>query len=121
MNGELQIINGKLMRDGLEVKPEFGNREQIALIRKHEELMERGWVMADVVNTTRTMYVASIDYTCLECGTYQSCEFPDEQEDWEWNGDDFNNDTIVCESCGAEYHCEWDKTMKRNQIKITKQ
>ena len=118
--GELKIVNGKFVRDGVEVKPEFGNREQIVLIRKTEEEMERGWVIADIVNVTRTMYKASIDYVCLECGCDQSYEFDDEQEDWEWDGPNFNKETIECESCGAEYECEWDKDtgIRRNQIKI---
>lgn len=118
--GELKIINGKFMRDGVEVKPEFGNREQIALIRKMEEEMERGVVIADVVNVTRTMYKASIDYKCLECGDDQSYEFDDEQEDWEWDGPDFNKATIECDNCDTQYECEWDKDtgIRRNQIKI---
>ena len=69
MKNELLIIAGKLMRNGIEEKPEFGNLEQIQALKEAEELLKEltTGLALDPEYEEITTYDAIFYFTCV-CG-----------------------------------------------------
>jgi hypothetical protein len=102
--GELTIKNGKFYRDGEVVKPEFGNKEQIALMEQWRKELEKGILVTPKIEE-KTIYNLSVSWECL-CGRLNETTYHEQYEDWEPDNDDikdFIGDEVCCESCDKEY------------------
>lgn len=102
--GELTLKNGKFYRDGEVVKPEFGNKEQIALMEQWRKELEKGLLVTPNIEE-KTIYNLSVSWECL-CGRVNETKDYNEYEDWEPDDDDIKDligDEVCCENCGKEY------------------
>lgn len=100
----MKLIDGKFFENGVEVKPEFGNKSQIELIQKHERLNEQFKTGLEVFPEFTTVVNARLDFTCI-CGheIYSHMEGLDEFE-----GDEvFNKQTESCHKCNRKYIFEF--------------
>lgn len=97
MKNQLLIINGKFSRDGKEEKPEFGNLDQIRLIKEFEEkeseLIGDGFQLEPESGVT-----VFFDFTCL-CGTRHDIEKRG-SHDTDW--DELAGEFITCK-CKRKY------------------
>ncbi len=77
----LTIIDGKFIRDGVEEKPEFGNKEQILAMKIHAPtlaLLNSGKMPFEY--DVETKYTLNGDFKCV-CGTKIFIEVEDDDED----------------------------------------
>jgi hypothetical protein len=102
----LTIINGKFIRDGVEEKLEFGNREQIKAMQEHAaqlELLNKGKLPFEY--DVETKYTLSGDFKCI-CGTKIFIEVEDDDED------DVVSEVVgmteSCHKCKKKYIIEKD-------------
>lgn len=105
----LRLENGKFWRGDVEVTPEIGNTEQIALLRKAEKELEYAEQHGIYVSTSveDIRYSLRVRFTCI-CGNkvegvdrYIDADDPMEIEDAEWDGG-----ALVCRKCGRAYEIE---------------
>lgn len=105
----LRLENGKFWRGDVEVPPEIGNAEQIALLQKAEKELEDEEQHGINVSTEvyDIHYSICVKFTCL-CGNKVEADdrriYADdvmEVEDAEWDAG-----TVVCRKCGREYEIE---------------
>ena len=118
MDMTLKLIDGKFFRNGEEVKPEFGNRVQIALLEKAKKLQDEKTVVGVISSTETTTYQPIVKFTCPFCQTLNTVDDFDTVEDFEPDCSDVDDCEIDCIKCGAEFETIKDKDLKRNEIKI---
>jgi len=87
----LILKNGSFYRDGEKVPLEFGNKEQIKMLKKIKELSGDG-VLAKVDEDE----LISLEYVCL-CGTPFRKQYTYDQ----WN--EFQHDKFICAGCDLKY------------------
>lgn len=84
----LRLVNGKFMRGDVEEKPEIGNSEQIALLRKFEQEAEKVEKAAKAGKLDAEIYTEDIEYkvvcefTCI-CGNKIKERDTNYTDDWE--------------------------------------
>lgn len=84
----LRLVNGKFMRGDVEEKPEIGNSEQIALLRKFEQEAEKVEKAAKAGKLDVEIYTEDIEYkvvcefTCI-CGNKIKERDTNYTDDWE--------------------------------------
>jgi hypothetical protein len=113
--GELTLKNGKFYRDGEVVKPEFGNKEQIALMEQWRKELEKGLLVRPHIEE-KTIYNLSVSWECL-CGVVNITKDFEDYENWEPDDDDikdFIGDEVCCESCDKEYELHITKRSPNN-------
>ena len=105
----LRLVNGKFMRGDVEEKPEIGNSEQIALLRKFEQEAEKAEKAAKAGKLDVEIYTEDIEYkvvcefSCI-CGNKIKERNTNYTDDWEELGDPVYEDgPIICDKCGHEY------------------
>lgn len=108
----LRLVDGAFMRGGMEVKPEIGNREQIALLQKFEREMEQREKDAKAGTLDVGIHVENIEYkiiikfTCI-CGNRVIARDTNYTDDWEELGDpDCRGAEIRCNKCGRWYEID---------------
>lgn len=97
----LRLRDGKFYRGDEEVPLEFGNKEQIALIKKAEQYAE--WLSGDGLEVDPEItYRATVDIECI-CG--DQVYFSEvEHEEYEQSAiDGLLGDEATCRSCKREY------------------
>lgn len=108
----LRLVYGAFMRGSMEVKPEIGNREQIALLQKTEREMEEREKAAKAGKLDVDIYVEDIQYktviefTCI-CGNRvkeRDTNYTDDWEDLEYPNCDGSE--IRCDKCGRWYEID---------------
>lgn len=116
--GKLTLKNGKFYRDGKVVKPEFGNKEQIALMEEWRKELEKGILVTTDVYLKMIHYL-SISWECL-CGRVNETSYHEQFEDGYPNEDDIKSsigDYVCCESCDKEYELHVTNGRETNTIK----
>ena len=101
---KLEIINGKLYRDGVYERLKSGNPEHIKCFRESEaefESFEKGVVVEPEYETQIT---ASISFKCI-CGGYVFAEAYAESE---CDVSCFNDRKIKCRKCEKQYEISED-------------
>lgn len=84
----LRLVDGKSMRGDVEEKPEIGNSEQIALLRKFEQEAEKVEKAAKAGKLDVEIYTEDIEYkvvcefTCI-CGNKIKERDTNYTDDWE--------------------------------------
>lgn len=100
----MKLLNGKFYdKEGNEVKPEFGNKEQIRLIEEAQRTLDelRGdGVVVDPEITTITK--VSVDFKCI-CG--QTVYFRDKEfdDDCAFPQEEMAGEKTSCRSCKRNY------------------
>ncbi len=111
----LIIKNGKFYRGNVEVKPEFGNMEQIRALRAAERKANESKIEAKLIQEEKTTYYASIEFTCPDCKKHNQVEvFEDDPSDYHIDNADVNNIDVSCDYCNTYFTVEQDKTSKGN-------
>jgi hypothetical protein len=108
----LRLVNGKFMRGDVEVKPEIGNPEQIALLQKIErERIQREKAANDgrldvYIHVEDIKYKVVCEFTCI-CGNGIQARGINYTDDWEELGDPVYEDgPIICDKCYREYEID---------------
>ena len=105
----LRLVNGKFMRGDIEVKPEIGNPEQIALLQKIErERTQREKDANDVrldvyIHVEDIKYKVVCEFRCI-CGNdiqARGINYTDVWEDLECPF--YEDGPIFCDKCYREY------------------
>ena len=105
----LRLVNGKFMRGDVEEKPEIGNSEQIALLRKFEQEAEKAEKAAksgklDVnIYTEDIVYKVVCEFSCI-CGNKikeRNTNYTDDWEELEYPV--YEDGPIICDKCYREY------------------
>jgi transcription elongation factor Elf1 len=111
----LIIKNGKFYKGNIEVKPEFGNVEQIRALREAERKANEKKIEAKLIQEEKTYYYATIEFTCPDCKKYNEVEvFEDDPSDYHIDNADVNNIDVSCAFCDTDFTIEADKTSKGN-------
>lgn len=105
----LRLVNGKFMRGDIEVKPEIGNPEQIALLQKIErERTQRekdandGRLDVDI-HVEDIKYEVVCEFRCI-CGNAIQARGINYTDDWEELEYPVYEDwPIICDKCYREY------------------
>lgn len=107
-----RLLDGKFMRGDVEVKPEIGNPEQIALLQKIErERTQREKDVNDVrldvdIHVEDIKYQVVCEFTCI-CGNEIQARGINYTDDWEELEDPVYEDgLIVCDKCYREYEID---------------
>ena len=111
----LIIKNGKFYKGNVEVKPEFGNMEQIRALRAAERKANESKIEAKLIQEEKTSYYASIRFTCPDCNEHNEVDVHDDDpSDWQIDNSDVDSHEISCVYCGSCYTIEADKTQRGN-------
>jgi hypothetical protein len=102
----MELRNGKFFKDGVEIKPEIGNLEQIRLLKEAAGKMEGEIIPAKLRNEEITTYYPKIVYDCPFCNCEQEYEFDDETEESEYNSSDVDGWELTCLGCDNEFTIE---------------
>lgn len=108
----LRLVDGKFMRGDVEVKPEIGNPEQIALLQKIERERTQREKDANDGLLDVDIYVEDIKYhvvcefTCI-CGNDIQVRGVHYTNNWEELGDPvYDYGPIICNKCDREYEID---------------
>ena len=105
----LRLVNGKFMRGDIEVKPEIGNPEQIALLQKIER--ERTQREKDAndgrldvhIHVEDIKYEVVCEFRCI-CGNAMQARGFNYTDDWEeLEYTVYEDGPIICDKCYREY------------------
>ena len=112
MGSRCCLVDGKFMRGDVEVKPEIGNPEQIALLQKIErERIQREKAANDgrldvYIHVEDIKYKVVCEFTCI-CGNGIQARGINYTDDWEELGDPVYEDgPIICDKCYREYEID---------------
>lgn len=109
MEKTINVIEGNLVDgDGNILKPEFGNPDHIAAIRKHERMIEElnskeGTELDDVDFDVETTVTATAKFLC-PCGQRVKFVTTSNDEDDEHDLGMLDDERKVCSKCGTLYH-----------------
>lgn len=117
----LRLVDGKFMRGDVEVKPEIGNPEQIALLQNIErECTQREKDVNDgrldvYIHVEDIKYKVVCEFTCI-CGKKiqaRGINYTDVWEDLEYPV--YEDGPIICKKCRREYEIDdsYAKLIKR--------
>ena len=117
----LRLVDGKFMRGDVEVKPEIGNPEQIALLQNIErECTQREKDVNDgrldvYIHVEDIKYKVVCEFTCI-CGKKiqaRGINYTDVWEDLEYPI--YEDGPIICKKCRREYEIDdsYAKLIKR--------
>lgn len=105
----LRPVNGKFMRGDIEVKPEIGNPEQIALLQKIErERTQREKDANDArldvhIHVEDIKYEVVCEFRCI-CGNAIQARGINYTDDWEeLEYPVYEDGPIICDKCYREY------------------
>lgn len=108
----LRLVDGKFMRGDVEVKPEIGNPEQIALLQKIERERTQREKDANAVRLDVHIHVEDIKYEvvcefrCI-CGNAIQARGINYTDDWEeLESPDYEGGTNTCDKCGRKYEID---------------
>ena len=107
---KLIIKDGKFYKDNVEIKPEFGNREQIQALRDAERRANETRIEAKLIQEEKTFHYATIEFTCPDCKKHNRVEvFEDDPSDDYLMPNDVDNIDISCTYCDSDFTIEADK------------
>ena len=108
----LRLMDGKFMRGDVEVKPEIGNPEQIALLQNIERECTQREKDADdgrldvYIHVEDIKYKVVCEFTCI-CGNEIRARGINYTDDWEELEDPVYEDgPIICDKCHRAYQVD---------------
>lgn len=100
----IEIRNGKMYKDGKEVKPTFGDLEQIRALKEAERKANEKKVNAKLIEKEITNYYAVIDFTCPICKEKNSVDvFEDAPQEYCIDKTDVDEIDVSCEKCHSDF------------------
>lgn len=104
------IRDGKFYRGGVEVKPEFGNREQINALQAELRKSSEEKVEAKLIEQETTKYYATVKFTCPVCKEDNEVDVLDDDPiEMGIDSSDVDNCDISCHYCDTDFTIEADK------------
>jgi len=113
----MRIVDGKFYKENVEVKPEFGNIEQIRALQQALQQANKNTVEAKLIQEEKVLYYASVRFKCPICQQDNEVEvLEDDPSEWSIDNSDVNGYSITCTNskCETEFTIEQDKTSKGN-------
>ena len=110
----MRLTNGKFYDGDKEVPLEFGNREQIELLKTAVAEAEKGHEV-NVNTNEKVTYKLSMDWKCCRCFKLNVDHDHDDYEEYEPDFDDIQSyieDNIECSHCGQEHKLVIDNTIR---------
>lgn len=101
----LRLFKGKFYRGDVLVPVEFGNKEQIDLLKKAEEKLKQG-VDIDINFEEKVSYTIKASWECPICNHQNSERDYEEYEEFEPDDDDveeFLQENTHCENCDSDF------------------
>ncbi len=109
------IRDGKFYKDGVEVKPEFGNLEQIRALQAELRRANAKKIEAKLYQEEVSQYYASVKFTCPSCKNENHVDvLEDDPLDMHVDNSDVDGYDISCNHCDADFTIEADKTQRGN-------
>ena len=100
----IEIRNGKMYKDGKEVKPTFGDLEQIRALREAERKANEKRVNAKLFSEEISTFYAIVQFTCPSCKHENSFDFfEDEPKQWNIDKNDVDEIDVSCEKCDCDF------------------
>jgi len=111
----IEIMNGKFFKDGKEIKPTFGDTEQIRVLKEAERKANEKRVNAKLFSEEITTFYAIVQFTCPSCKHENSFDFfEDEPQQWNIDKNDVNELECSCKKCDLDFTINADKTDKKS-------
>jgi hypothetical protein len=114
-SSKLTLINGKFYKNGVEIKPVFGDLEQIKLLRAAERKANEKKVSAKLIEEEINQYYALIKFICPICKQDNSITIlEDDPSEWRIDNSDVDDYDISCKNmdCQHEFTIEAIKDSK---------
>lgn len=104
------IRDGKFYKGNVEVKPEFGNREQIQALRDAERKASEERIEAKLIEQETITYYATVKFTCPVCKEDNEVDLLDDDPiEMGIDSSDVDNLDISCPHCDTDFTIEADK------------
>lgn len=95
----IEVKNGKLLQDGVVVRPEFGNDEHLKAIKKSQERIDQLVNGIPIDFNEETKIVIDTTFTC-KCEKRVYVEFEFDDVNWE---DKIIGETTRCRHCNQKW------------------
>lgn len=95
----IEIKNGKLLQDGVVIRPEFGNLDHIEAIKKAEERRDQLINGIPIDFDVDTKIIVDSSFKCA-CDRRVFIELEYDDDDWE---DEVIGEKAVCHNCGQRW------------------
>lgn len=117
----IEIRDGKFYKDGVEVKPSFGDMEQIRALKEAERKANEKKVDAKLFSEEITTYYAVVKFKCPSCKHENTVDLlDDDPSEWNIDNDDVDQLECSCDSCRLDFTINADKSNKsRMKIYLT--
>lgn len=97
------IKDGKFYKDGKEIKPSFGDLEQIRALREAERKANEKKTPAKLIEKEVKAYYACIEFTCPICKEKNSVDiFDDEPQECDIDNSDVDEFDVSCTQCDLD-------------------
>jgi hypothetical protein len=108
------IREGKFYQGNVEVKPEFGNVEQIRALKAEERKIKSIICEAKLTEQEITQYYARVSFTCPLCSQKNQIDCDSDCDISEYPIDNSDVDTmeVECKKCKHEFTIHADKSKK---------
>lgn len=111
----IEIRDGKFYKDGIEVKPSFGDMEQIRALKEAERKANEKKVDAKLFSEEITSYYALVKFKCPSCKHENSVDLlDDEPSEWHIDKDDVDQLECSCSKCDLDFTINADKSDKKS-------
>ena len=107
------IRDGKFYKGNEEVKPEFGNKEQIKALQEALKKANMTKCDAKLSEGEISQYYPIIKFKCPFCEQYNIHEFQDEVGEYHIDNSDVEEMEIECSKCKQDFVVNADKTEKK--------
>lgn len=112
----IEIIDGKFYKDGVEVKPSFGDMEQIRALKEALAKAKEKKVDAKLISEEVATYYAVVNFKCPSCQHENSVDLlDDDRSEWDIDNSDVDQLECSCDSCRLDFTINADK---KSRMKI---
>lgn len=119
--GKLTLKDGKFYRGGTEVKAEFGNKEQIALLNQVRKRLENGVTLGKLAHEEVKCYIPTVRFNCLSCGKLSVFKLDSEPTEFKSDLTDFQLEEVdvFCKYCKQDYKLIYDSSKSKRNFTLT--
>lgn len=112
----IEVKNGKLLQDGVVIRPEFGNDEHLKAIKKTEQRRDELANGIPIEFVEETKIVVESSFRCA-CEKMVFLEFEFEDDDW---SDEVIGDVNTCRNCGQKWEVIEDEDDDGFKVRMCK-
>lgn len=115
----IEIMDGKFFKDGQEIKPTFGDMEQIRALKEAEQKANEIKVNAKLYEEQTTTYYAVVKFDCPVCKYDNSIDLlDDEPSEYAITNRDVDAMKCKCDNCNLNFVVNASKN-SRHKIHLT--